>query len=85
MDDSVELINVSSLAELIQDKAKSLTAVAKPFSGDLLQGHLLHISDGHTKWVVSTYLSDKPKLYKRADALLKEAKKLGLSQVSFEL
>ena len=81
----VDLINVSRLAELIQSEAESLTAVAKAFSGDLLQGHLLYISDGHNQWIVSTYLSDKPKLYKRADALLKEAKKLGLSQVSFEL
>ncbi|EGQ9333580.1 TPA: hypothetical protein I6715_003368 [Vibrio cholerae] len=85
MGDSVELINVSSLAELILDSTKSLKAVAKPFNGGLLQGHLLYISDGHSQWVVSTHLSDKAKLYKRADALLKEAKKLGLSQVSFEL
>ncbi len=84
MGDPAELINVSSLTELAQDKT-SLTAIAKPFNGDLLQGHLLHVSDGDSQWVVSTYLSDKPKLYKRADALLKEAKKIGLAQVCFEL
>ncbi len=85
MSNEIELINVSSLTELTKDKAKLLTVVAKPFNGELLQGHLLHVSDGQTQWVVSTYLSDKPKLYKRSDALLKEAKKLGLSQVTFEL
>lgn len=85
MSQPVALINTSSLAELIQSHPASLKAVARPFNGDLYQGHLLQITDGDNKWVVSTYLSDKVKLYKRADALLKEAKKLGLSQVCFEL
>jgi hypothetical protein len=80
-----ELINVSTLTEFAQDEIKSLTAIAKPFNGDLLQGYLLHVSDSDSQWVVSTYLSDKPKLYKKADALLKEAKKIGLAQVCFEL
>lgn len=85
MSESVELINVSSLTELAQDDAKQLVATAKPFNGDMRQGHLLHVTDGSQKWVVSTYLSDTPKLYKRADALLKDAKKMGLSSVTFEL
>lgn len=83
MSHSVELINTSSLTELASNK--ELTAVAKPFEGLMLQGHSLHVSDGDQEWVVSTYLSDKPKLYKKADALLKEAKKMGLTKVTFEL
>ncbi len=83
MSHSVELINTSSLTELASNK--ELTAVAKPVEGFMLQGHSLHVSDGDQEWVVSTYLSDKPKLYKKADALLKEAKKMGLLKVTFEL
>lgn len=83
MGHSVELINTSSLTELAN--TTTLSAVAKPFDGTLLQGHFLHVTDGIQEWVVSTYLSDKPKLYKKADALLKEAKKMGLLKVTFEL
>ncbi len=83
MSHSVELINTSSLTEMASNK--ELTAVAKPVKGFMLQGHSLHILDGDKEWIVSTYLSDKPKLYKKADALLKEAKKMGLHKVTFEL
>jgi hypothetical protein len=43
----------------------------------------LKFEDGER--VMSTYLSDKPRLFKRSDALLKEAEKLGLGSVTFEL
>lgn len=85
MSEQAELINVSRLTEMVQSGTETLTAVAKPINGDLLQGHFLHVSNGMQTWVVSTYLSDKPKHYKRPDALLKEANKIGLSQVLFEL
>lgn len=84
MSEPIDLINISSLTELAQDSSKTLIPIAKPVNGDLLQGFYLHISDNANDWVVSTYLSDKPKHYKRSDALLKEAKKIGLPPVLFE-
>lgn len=79
------LINISRLGDLIQHHPLPLQAVAQPMNGDVCQGYTLHITDGEAHWRVSTYLSDKVKLYKRADALLNEAKTLGLPQVCFKL
>lgn len=79
---SVELMNTSSLTELA--KEKTLTGRARSFEGVLSQGYLLAVTDGDQEWVVSTYLSDSPKLYKKADALLKEAKKMGVTEVTFK-
>lgn len=83
MSENIELINTSSLTELAAKK--SLSATAKPCKDQYIKGYFLHVTDGTQDWVVSTYLSDKVKHYKKAEALLKEAKQIGLTNVTFEL
>lgn len=75
-------INTSKLAEWAAEKPLIATVMES-----YLGSYVLKISEpGQSQeWIVSTYLSDKPKLYKKADALLKEAKNLGLKTVCFEL
>jgi hypothetical protein len=78
------LINTADLAALVESKANVEATARKP-SSDIVDGFLLHIKSGKNEMVLSTYLSDKPRLFKRSDALLKEATKMGLSSVRFEL
>ncbi|MDI5832560.1 hypothetical protein OCF84_21435 (plasmid) [Shewanella xiamenensis] len=80
-------ISVSAVKSLIVDQQKSICAIAKPFhSGSILQGggYTLNIIDGEQTFVVASYRSNT-KLYKRADALLNDAKVMGLKAVKFEL
>lgn len=83
MSDNIELINTSSLTALAAHR--HLSATAKPCQDPLMNGYFLHVTDGTQHWVTSTYLSDKVKLYKKPEALLKDAKQIGLTQVIFEL
>lgn len=83
MSDNIELINTSSLTALVAHK--SLSATAKPCRDQFMNGYFLHVTDGTQHWVASTYLSDKVKHYKKAEALLKDAKQIGFTQVIFEL
>jgi len=81
---SKQLINTAALAALVESKA-DIEAIARKLSSDIVEGFLLHIKSAEDEMVLSTYLSDKPRLFKRSDALLKEATKMGLSSVRFEL
>jgi len=81
---SKQLINTATLAALVESKA-DIEAIARKLSSDIVEGFLLHIKSAEDEMVLSTYLSDKPRLFKRSDALLKEATKMGLSSVRFEL
>ncbi|MHA2784528.1 hypothetical protein [Vibrio harveyi] len=77
-------LSVSSVKELVQNRHKNITAIAKPFDGSLLQGrgYILNIIDGEDTFVVASYRSNT-KLYKRADALLNDANDMGLTSVTF--
>lgn len=52
---------------------------------EAVDGYILKLTIGKEVKTLSTYLSDKPRLFKRSDALLKEAKNLGLKNVNFIL
>jgi hypothetical protein len=78
------LINTADLTKLVKSK-EPVEVVAKKPSSDTVDGFLLHIKSGENEMVLSTYLSDKPRLFKRSDALLKEAVKMGIGQVIFVL
>lgn len=76
------MINVATVKERIDD-GEIFAATAVPF--DSVPGHFLNLKVGSEEYVLSTWRSDVPRLFKRADALLKEAKSLGLTQVLFAL
>lgn len=78
------LINTAELRALVAAKTP-LVATARPMHS--VEGFLLFLKQGEdaNEMVLSTYLSDKPRLFKRADALLKEASNNGLTEVRFEL
>jgi hypothetical protein len=76
------LINTADLKERI---ASDDVPSAKACSVEGVEGYLLRLKFEDGERVMSTYLSDKPRLFKRSDALLKEAEKLGLGSVTFEL
>lgn len=78
------LINTADLKIKIEEN-EQLSAVARPVNSGFTTGYLLHISSESEAWVLSTWRSDKPRLFKRSDALLTEAHKLGLKAVNFEL
>ncbi|MBL4625780.1 MAG: hypothetical protein JKY42_11675 [Flavobacteriales bacterium] len=76
------LINTADLRALIKSD-RNVEAIAKtPKSVD---GFVLHLNTSEGEKVLSTHLSEKPRLFKRSDALLKEAGKMGLKKVIFEL
>jgi hypothetical protein len=80
------LINTAELRALVAAKTP-MVATARPMQS--VEGFLLFLKKGddakEDEMVLSTYLSDKPRLFKRADALLKEASNNGLTEVLFEL
>lgn len=78
------LINTADLKARIEAN-EPITAVARPINSEVTTGHLLHLSGEEKEWVLSTWRSDNPRLFKRSDALLTEAAKLGLRSVTFEL
>jgi hypothetical protein len=76
----IPLINVSDLTRSIT--ANEVTEVwAKPTTG--IAGFCLYMKINNKEMMLSTYLSNKPRHFKRADALLKEAGKIGLDEVKF--
>ena len=75
------LINVADLRALIEENI-DVEAIASEIDG--VEGYLLNLNTIDKKMVLSTYLSTKPRLFKRSDALLKEARELGLTSVKFE-
>lgn len=80
-------LSVSTVKELVQNQEKNISAIAKPFpSSSFLhgQGYILNIIDGEQTFIVASYRSNT-KLYKRADALINDAKDMGLKAVTFEL
>ena len=76
------LINTADLSTLVASNA-DIEVIAR--GTDNVEGFLLHIKSGKDEMVLSTYLSNKPRLFKRSDALLKEAQKMGLRRVCFDL
>jgi len=76
------LINTADLCAMVESST-AVEAIAR--TPESVEGFLLHLKSGDKEMVLSTYLSDKPRLFKRADALLKEASKMGLPSVCFEL
>mgnify|MGYP000176560449 CR=1 FL=1 len=77
------MINTADLRSLVEsDSAVEAVAVKAP---EGIDGYLLQLFSGSDEMVLSTYLSDKPRLFKRADALLKEAGNMELSSVRFEI
>lgn len=75
------LINVADLRKLIET-TNNLDISAVTIEG--VEGYILNIKTEREVMVLSTYLSDKPRLFKRADALIKEAKNLDIHSVTFE-
>ncbi len=47
-------------------------------------GFYARVTVGDEDYILATYLS-KPRLFKRADALIKEVAELGISHISFDL
>lgn len=74
------LINVADLRALI-DENIDIVAMASEIEG--VEGYILSLKTVDKEMVLSTYLSTKPRLFKRSDALLKEARDLGLKSVKF--
>lgn len=81
MSDGYRGLSVSAVKELVQNPDKTLSAIAKSYSGS---GYFLNIIDGEQTFIVSSYRSNM-KLYKRSDALLNDAQDMGLKSVTFEL
>lgn len=77
------LINTSDLKALI--KENKVTIVAKSHRIINANGWVMELYIDDVKKTLSTYLSDSPRLFKRSDALLKEAEKMGLPYVICEL
>jgi len=82
MNNAKTLINTAALTAYAKEHGQ-VPAIALGIES--IEGYILQVDlDGQIN-VLSTYLSDKPRVFKRADALLKEAKKMGLTTVSFSL
>lgn len=77
-----ELINTADLSKLLNETPE-ISATAHQIDG--VEGFTLHVLHSDREFVLSTYLSSKPRLFKRADALLNEAKNIGLKSVIFPL
>jgi hypothetical protein len=77
------LINTSDLKALI--KENKVTIVAKSHRIINVNGWVLELYIDDVKKTLSTYLSGSPRLFKRSDALLKEAENMGLPYVISEL
>ncbi|EGR0524975.1 TPA: hypothetical protein I6W77_003246 [Vibrio cholerae] len=80
MSDGYQGLSVSAVKELLKSPNNILRASAKPYSG----GYVLNIIDGEITFIVASYRSNM-KVYKRADALLNDAKDMGFESVTFEL
>ena len=81
MSDGYRGLSVSAVKELVQNPDKTLSAIAKPYSGS---GYVLYIIDGEQTFIVASHRSNM-KLYKRSDALLNDAQDMGLKSVTLEL
>ncbi|MCG9576684.1 hypothetical protein L1D14_10585 [Vibrio tubiashii] len=81
MSDGYRGLSVSAVKELVQNPEKNLIAIAKPYG---CSEYVLNIIDGELTFVVASYRSNM-KIYKRANALLNDAKDMGFESVTFEL
>lgn len=77
-----KLINVAGVKAALES---GQTFQSRAIPSKEIPGYFLHLDDGESTLVLSTWLSDTPRLFKKADALLKEAKAIGLSIVEFQL
>lgn len=76
----IPLINVSDLTHSIKKNLVS-DVCAKPTKG--IEGFCLYATVNDREMILSTYLSTKPRHFKRSDALLKEAMKIGVKEIRF--
>ncbi len=70
---------------LVQEKTKNkvIQCRAIPISADISNGFYLQFSDEGKDFTVCTYLSN-PKTYKKADAITKEAVRLGFASITIQ-
>ena len=76
------LINTSDLTKLITEGKSNIVAKSHRVSG--VNGWVMVLFINDVKKTLSTYLTDQPRLFKRSDALLKEAENMGLTSVLTE-
>lgn len=79
---SKRLVPISELKKLVENN-EIKKATARTFKHT--DGHFLELETENETLVLSTYLSDNPRWFKRSDALIKECKKLGLTFLGFDL
>lgn len=76
-----KLIKVSDIKELLaHGQAVELNAKVAPVGG----GYYVDVTVNDEVHLLATYLS-KPRLFKRADALLKEMAELGFNELVFDI
>ncbi len=76
------MINTATLTKHITDHGQ-VPATAIQIEG--IEGHVLEVVINDEVHVLSTWRSNHGRAFKRADSLLKEAKKMGLTSVVFQL
>jgi hypothetical protein len=69
---------------LLMVKTNDISCEAQPDNGSCIKSRMLDRNEWTKEFILSTYLSSKPRLFKRSDALLNEARDLGLKSVKFE-
>lgn len=79
---SKKLISVSSLKAAIEAGREFAVSASKV---GVIKGYFLNINEGEVEYVLSTWRSSDPKVFKTADNLLKEAESFGFKSVVFEL
>lgn len=76
-----QLLSVSEVKEITLNGEVISALAIKP--SDTVSGYLLYINTADQEITLATFFNE-PRLFKRADALLKEANKLGLQSVTFD-
>lgn len=81
---SRKLISVSSLKTLLEDGQEFEASAIKI---RVIKGYFLILreKEGVNSYTLSTWRSSSPKVFKTADALIKEAEGFGFNSVIFEL
>lgn len=79
---SKKLISVSSLKAAIEAGREFEGSATKV---NVIKGFFLNLKEGDTEYVLSTWRSSDPKVFKTADTLIKEAEGFGFDLVMFEL
>ena len=74
-------ITLTNRSELTAHIEKHQITSGKAFRVGGVKGYTLEVTINDITHVLSTFLSDHPKVFKRADALLDESMKMGLKEV----